>query len=137
MWLRTLHNNVYTALKVKLNKKYGTTYPNMEIAKYYTSDSTPSFPHVQILMLESPEQGQTFDKSSINASLVTFQISVSSNKDEYTCQTISDYIADIMTGNYFTMVCQPVPDYDSDNNVFRYVARYRAMIGVNNTISFN
>jgi hypothetical protein len=88
-------------------------------------------------MLESPEQGQTFDKSSINASLVTFQISVSSNKDEYTCQTISDYIADIMTGNYFTMVCQPVPDYDSDNNVFRYVARYRAMIGVNNTISFN
>jgi hypothetical protein len=128
MWNDAIKNNIYAAINTRVLGKFSSKYPNINCGTELKKSSTPKFPYVLIRRLQGAEAGQTLEKNGVDAILTTFQIEVFSNNGEGVCEEISNYIADIMTGNImFSMVGEPYPDYESTDE-YRYVARYQRVI---------
>jgi hypothetical protein len=119
---------VFTAINTRVVAKFKAKYPNINCGTSLKKQTTPKFPYVQISKLQNSENARTFD-NGLNAITSGFQIEVYSNSSESICEEISNYIADIMTGNMaYTMIGDPYPDYDSTDE-YRYIARYQRVIG--------
>jgi hypothetical protein len=136
MWTSAIKSNVYTAINTRVLAKFKSKYSNINCGTELKRKTTPKFPYVLIKKLPGTEEGQTLDKKGVNAILTTFQIEVYSNVSESICDEISNYIADIMTGNLkFSVMGEPYPDYESTDE-YRYVARYSRLIGASDIIKW-
>jgi hypothetical protein len=126
---------VYTAINTRVLAKFKSKYSNINCGTDLIRKTKPNFPYVLVRKMQGTEEGKTLD-SGVNAILTTFQIEVYSNVSESVCEEISNYIADIMTGNMmFEMVGEPFADYENTDE-YRYVSRYRRIIGASDIIKW-
>lgn len=125
IWASDIDSMVYTVLKYKLEKKFKAKYPNIYITNSRKTPSSPKFPTVYYETLESPENGQTFERDSVEGILYTVQITVTA-LEEQTATELSEEILPIMKGKQFSVLV--LPKKNDIGNTFGRVSRFRRQI---------
>lgn len=132
MWTSDITSIVFTRIKVEATRALKSKYPDIN---FTTSDKVriePTFPNVFVKRLQGSERGQTLDGETVNATLCSFQIEVADNVNDNRSQEVADVIYAIMKKMRFEAIGEPFQDNIDD--VHRNVARYRRIIGYNDTL---
>jgi hypothetical protein len=130
---RTLKSNIYAFVNKKVLEKFSDTYPSINCGTEYLRKTTPAFPYVRFYKSDDRQMGQTFD-GGVSAVDQTYTIDVFSNDHESTCETIAEYIAEILSGN-MRIIQNPIPTY-SDVSEYRYTLKVAWVIGASNVVTW-
>ena len=121
-------NEIYTVLKQALT---GVT-----VLEAYPS-TVPTFPCIVVEEMQNLSDEETKDSSGFHYSRIALEINIFSNAENKISQVknIRKQINDILNGNYKMNRddARPVPNY-ADDNIYRYVLRYSAMVDSSRTI---
>ena len=93
------------------------------------------FPTIYVHELAGVEQGKDLDGQSINAVLETFQIDCITNTKQSDAKQIMRVVADVMKELRFEIVS--MPEFKSQDKVYRSTARFRRVIGRNDRIKMD
>ena len=133
MWTSDIQSIVFTRIKIEVTKILKNTYPDMFFTTSSKTLKQPQFPTVYVKRMQGSERGQTLDGESVNAILSTFQIEVTDDVSENRAQDVADIVCEIMKSMRYEMIGEPFLD-DSDEKVFRNIARYRRIVGGNDVL---
>lgn len=130
-WFLQIKSKVYTIIKTRLTKKFKTKYKTLDFTMKDVLDIPARLPMVHIHELIGMESAQDLRSDFVSAVLETIQISVySKTQDE--CEEILGEAALQMKRLRFEISAMPV--YMSDRNIVQGIARFRKMIGCNDTL---
>ena len=93
------------------------------------------FPTIYVHELPGLEQGKDLEGQSINAVLETFQIDCITNTKQSDAKQIMRVVADVMKELRFEIVS--MPEFKSQDKVYRSTARFRRVIGRNDRIKMD
>lgn len=128
-WVMNMESKISGRIKSEfpsgLKKKYGMT-DNANFSTVGSSDTPAVFPFIYIQMLPTVERGRDLSGTSINAGLFTFQIEVCAKTSDVG-KRFSAEILKIMKGMGFEATS--MPSFENAKDVYRYIARYRRLIG--------
>lgn len=128
MWTSDITSIVFTRIKAIGNKKLKTKYPNINFTTSSESSTTPKFPTVYVKRLQGAERGQDLEGTSVNATICSFQIEVTTNTNDTEAQEVADVVCSVMKAMRFQILGEPFAD-NTQNGVSRNVARYQRIIG--------
>lgn len=131
MWIDRIEPIVQTRLNIELTKKIGSKYSNLNVTTVSTSNTDSKFPNVYVQELGGSEEGQTLDGLEINAINSTFQIEVTDNQSQGRAKDVMSEVVSIMKTMRFSVVTLPEAQ---NTEVYRYVARFRRIIGHGDTL---
>lgn len=132
MWTSEIPSIVVTRIKTECLKQLKSKYPNIQFTTSSKKATEPKFPTVYVKKMQGSERGQTLDGTSVNATLSTLQIEVTDNVSDTRAQEVADVVYEIMKSMRYEAVGEPFPD--NDNSTYRNVARYRRVVGYNDTL---
>lgn len=132
MWTSDITSIVFTRIKVEATRELKSKYPDINFTTSDKVRTEPTFPNVFVKRLQGSERGQTLDGETVNATLSSFQIEVADNVSDSRSQEVADTIYAIMKKMRFEAIGEPFQDNIDD--VHRNVARYRRVIGYNDTL---
>lgn len=132
MWIMDIPLKVLTRLRVEGNKSLSEYYPDLNITDDDKQLDNPSFPTVFVQDIGGAEQGQDIEGKSINAVLSTIQIDVVDNKKRSNVREVMAEMIRIMKTMGYEVVTSANFERTQDNT-YRMVARFRRMIGYNDT----
>lgn len=132
MWTSDIASIVFTRIKVEATEKLKNIYPSINFTTSDQVRTDPTFPNVYVKRLQGSERGQTLDGESVNAILSSYQIEVADNVSDRRAQEVADIVYSIMKKMRFECIGEPFPD--NIEGVHRNVARYRRIIGYNDTL---
>ena len=132
MWTSDIASIVFTKIKMEATEKLKSKYPNINFTTSDEVRTDPIFPNVYVKKLQGSETGQTLDGETVNATLSSFQIEVADNVSDRRSQEVADVVYSIMKKMRFECIGEPFPD--NIEGVHRNVARYRRIIGYNDTL---
>lgn len=132
MWTSDIASIVFTRIKVEATKKLKSKYPDINFTTSDKVRTNPTFPNVYVKKLQGAEQGHTLDGSTVNATLSSFQIEVADNVSDNRAQEVADVVYSIMKSMRYEAIGEPFPD--NVDEVHRNVARYRRIVGYNDTL---
>ena len=92
-------------------------------------------PTIYVHELAGVEQGKDLEGQSINAVLETFQIDCITNTKQSDAKQIMRVVADVMKELRFEIVS--MPEFKSQDKVYRSTARFRRVIGRNDRIKMD
>ena len=127
MWISNIESMILTRVKVGVEEKIKTKYPNILFTASDRYQGDARFPTVVIRDLGSSERGNDLENTHINAYQCTIQVDVIDNESQNRAKEVSRYVVDEMKKMSFSMVSAPAPDNKSDT--YRVVARFRREIG--------
>lgn len=127
-----LETTIFSAVKTKLLARLGTTYPNIYVTNSDKTLSTPVFPTVFIRELSGVEQGTTLEGDSVNAVLETVQVDVTSNTSQRDAKKVMMTVSEIFKEMKFNI--NAMPEFNNDGDIYRSVARFRRVIGANDSL---
>lgn len=133
MWTSDIPSIVFTRIKTIVTERLKTKYPDLFFSTAQSLPKEPQFPTVLVKRMQGREEGQTLEGTEINAILSTFQIEVFDNVSERHAQEVADVVCEIMKSMRYEMIGEPFPD-NSDDEVFRNIARYRRIVGGNDVL---
>lgn len=133
MWTSDITSIVFTRIKAIGNKKLKTKYPNINFTTSSEAPTTPKFPTVYVKRLQGAERGQDLEGTSVNATLCSFQVEVTTNTNDTEAQEVADVVCSIMKSMAFQILGEPFPD-NTQKGVSRNVARYQRVIGYNDIV---
>lgn len=133
MWTSDIPSIVFTRIKTVATERLKAKYPDLFFSTAQSLSKDPQFPTVLVKRMQGREEGQTLDGTEVNAILSTFQIEVFDNVSERHAQEVADVVCKIMKSMRYEMIGEPFPD-NSDNEVFRNIARYRRIVGGNDML---
>lgn len=121
----------------EISAKVKETYPDIFITGEYVK-SPSSFPCVSIVETSNAIYRNSSTTSvEENHAAVTYEVNVYSNKSKgkkAECRAIMSIIDTRMSEIGFTrMLLEPVPNLE-DATIYRLLARYRAVVGIDHTI---
>ncbi len=131
--LLNVENLIFTRIKKNTASYLGTKYSSLSV-KYTMDDrelAEPSFPTVFIKQLTTPSVGNTFD-GGINAGNFTFQIEVYDNVSQTRSKDVLNAVTKVMSDMFFNVTSLPV--HDNTSSVYRTIARFNRVIGVDDTL---
>lgn len=128
MWTSDITSIVFTRIKAIGNKKLKTKYPNINFTTSSESSTTPKFPTVYVKRLQGAERGQDLEGASVNATICSFQIEVTTNTNDTEAQEVADVVCSVMKDMRFQILGEPFAD-NTQKGVSRNVARYQRIIG--------
>ena len=105
----------------------GVTITNVE-----SSLSKPTFPTIYVHELPGTEQGRTLDGQNINGVLTTFEVQTFTNTNQYDAKLMLAIVADVFKEMRFEITS--MPEFKSDEKVYRSVARFRRILGANDRL---
>lgn len=118
----------------KLRKKFpkmkwqqGVTITNLE-----SRLSKPTFPTNYVHELPGTEQGRTLDGQNINGVLTTFEVQTFTNTSQYDAKIMLAIVADVFKAMRFEATS--MPEFKSEEKVYRSVARFRRILGANDRL---
>ena len=130
-WYLQIKSKVYTIIKTRLSKKFKSKYKTLDFTMKDVMDVPARMPMVHIHELIGMETAPDLQGDTVNAVLETIQISVyAKTQDE--CEDVLGEAALQMKRLRFEISAMPV--YMSDRNIVQGVARFRKMIGSNDTL---
>lgn len=128
LWAYDIEMTVYSIVKSIAQPKLIEKYPNVYYTTKSKSTKTPTFPTVYIHLLSAKEEGKTIDGKSINALSVTFQVDVTTNKDESEARHVMSIISEAFKDLRFGVKDFPSLEYGDTN---KSTARFQRIIGAN------
>ena len=128
MWTSDIASIVFTRIKTIATDRLKNKYPDIFFSTAQSLPKEPQFPTILVKRMQGSEQGQTLEGTELNAILSTFQIEVFDNISEKHAQEVADVVCEIMKSMRYEMIGEPFPD-NSDDEVYRNVARYRRIVG--------
>lgn len=132
MWIMDIPLKVLTRLRVEGMKSLSKYYPNLNITDDDKQLEKPSFPTVFVQDIGAPEQGQDIEGKSVNAVLSTIQIDVVDNEKRSNVREVMSEMILIMKSMGYSITTTANFERTTDNT-YRMVARFRRMIGYNDT----
>ena len=132
MWIMDIPTKVLTRLRVELKKTLSEYYPDLNVTDEDKQSELPKFPTVYVQDLGGPTHGRDIDGKSINAVMPLFQIDVTDNKRKANAREVMNEVLKVMTKMRFEVATTPHFEKTQDNT-YRMVARFRRMIGYNDT----
>lgn len=132
MWIMDIPLKVLTRLRVEGMKSLSEYYPNLNITDDDKQLEKPSFPTVFVQDIGGTEQGQDIEGKSVNAVLSTIQIDVVDNEKQSNVREVMSEMIRIMKSMGYSITTTANFERTTDNT-YRMVARFRRMIGYNDT----
>lgn len=132
MWIMDIPLKVLMRLRVEGMKSLSEYYPDLNITDDDKQLEKPSFPTVFMQDIGGAEQGQDIEGKSVNAVLSTIQIDVVDNKKRSNVREVMSEMIRIMKSMGYSITTTANFERTQDNT-YRMVARFRRMIGYNDT----
>ena len=127
--------NSYAIPRLKKLDIFKTTRFTNAVTNEESRLSGTIFPTIYVHELAGVEQGKDLDGQSINAVLETFQIDCITNTKQSDAKQIMRVVADVMKELRFEIVS--MPEFKSQDKVYRSTARFRPVIGRNDRIKMD
>lgn len=127
-WVYDLPLIIYSYIKRQIEKKH----PAANVTDLDSSLSEPIFPTVYVKELEGKEKGRGLEGKKINAVEESFQVDVICNTSKNDARIIMATIMDSFKKLQFEVLQSPL--YSDKNKVYRGIARFRRIIGANDTL---
>ncbi len=127
MWISDIESMILTRVKVGVEQKLKTKYPNIFFTTSDKNQSNPRFPTVMIRDIGGGERGNDNENIHINAYLCTIQVDVIDNESQNRAKEVMRYVIDEMKKMSFSIIYAPTPDNNSDT--YRVISRLKKMIG--------
>ena len=127
--------NSYAVPRIKKIKDFEKTNFSNAVTNEESRLSGTIFPTIYVHELAGVEQGKDLDGQSINAVLETFQIDCITNTKQSDAKQIMRVVADVMKELRFEIVS--MPEFKSQDKVYRSTARFRRVIGRNDRIKMD
>ena len=127
--------NSYAIPRLKKLNIFKTTRFTNAVTNEESRLSGTIFPTIDVHELGGVEQGKDLDGQSINAVLETFQIDCITNTKQSDAKQIMRVVADVMKELRFEIVS--MPEFKSQDKVYRSTARFRRVIGRNDRIKMD
>lgn len=105
----------------------GVTITNLE-----SRLSKPTFPTIYVHELPGTEQGRTLDGQNINGVLTTFEVQTFTNTSQYDAKLMLAIVADVFKTMRFEVTS--MPEFDSEEKIYRSTARFRRLIAANDRL---
>lgn len=131
-WYAELDTKIFTILKTKLNKKFLSKKPNLVVTNSDRNTGVAKFPNVYIQALSFSERGQDLDGLTVNAMLVSYQISVSSNVSQEEVTDVISECIEIVKAMRFEIA--EFPRFDNIGEVYVARMRIKRVIGANDAL---
>ena len=127
--------NSYAIPRLKKLDIFNTTRFTNAVTNEESRLSGTIFPTIYVHELAGVEQGKDLEGQSINAVLETFQIDCITNTKQSDAKQIMRVVADVMKELRFEIVS--MPEFKSQDKVYRSTARFRRVIGRNDRIKMD
>ena len=127
--------NSYAIPRLKKLDIFKTTRFTNAVTNEESRLSGTIFPTIYVHELPGSEQGKDLEGQSINAVLETFQIDCITNTKQSDAKQIMRVVADVMKELRFEIVS--MPEFKSQDKVYRSTARFRRVIGRNDRIKMD
>ena len=127
--------NSYAIPRLKKLDIFETTRFTNAVTNEESRLSGTIFPTIYVHELAGVEQGKDLDGQSINAVLATFQIDCITDTKQSDAKQIMRVVADVMKELRFEIVS--MPEFKSQDKVYRSTARFRRVIGRNDRIKMD
>ena len=127
--------NSYAIPRLKKLDIFKTTRFTNAVTNEESRLSGTIFPTIYVHELVGVEQGKDLEGQSINAVLETFQIDCITNTKQSDAKQIMRVVADVMKELRFEIVS--MPEFKSQDKVYRSTARFRRVIGRNDRIKMD
>lgn len=132
MWTSDIESIVFTRIKVEATEKLKNKYPSINFTTSSKVRTNPTFPNVYVKELQGSETGQTLDGESVNAVISSFQIEVADNVNDKRAKEVAYVVYSIMKKMRYECIGEPFADNIDETH--RNVARYRRIVGYNDTL---
>ena len=90
------------------------------------------FPTIYVHEMGGTEKGQTIDGQTINAVAATYQVDVIVNTQQSDAKKILAIVASVFKRMRFEVIS--MPEFDSEENIYRSTARFRRLIAANDRL---
>ena len=127
MWISDIESMILTRVKIGVEQKLETKYPNIFFTTSDRNQVNPRFPTVMLRDMGGAERGNDNENIHINAYLCTIQVDVIDNESQNRAKEVMRYVIDEMKKMSFSIMYAPTSDNNSDT--YRVVARFRREIG--------
>lgn len=127
--------NSYAIPRLKKLDIFKTTRFTNAVTNEESRLSGTIFPTIYVHELAGTEQGKDLERQSINAVLETFQIDCITNTKQSDAKQIMRVVSDVMKELRFEIVS--MPEFKSQDKVYRSTARFRRVIGRNDRIKMD
>lgn len=113
-------------------------FANMKFQKGITITNLKSrlagtiFPTIYVHEMSGTEKGQTTDGQAINAVTATYQVDVIVNTQQSDAKKILAIVANVFKRMRFEVIS--MPEFDSEEKIYRSTARFRRLIAANDRL---
>lgn len=113
-------------------------FTNMKFQKGITITNLKSrltgtiFPTIYVHEMSGTEKGQTIDGQAINAATATYQVDVIVNTQQSDAKKILAIVANVFKRMRFEVIS--MPEFDSEEKIYRSTARFRRLIAANDRL---
>lgn len=113
-------------------------FTNMKFQKGITITNLKSrmtgtiFPTIYVHEMSGTEKGQTIDGQAINAVTATYQVDVIVNTQQSDTKKILAIVANVFKRMRFEVIS--MPEFDSEEKIYRSTARFRRLIAANDRL---
>lgn len=113
-------------------------FTNMKFQKGITITNLKSrlagtiFPTIYVHEMSGTEKGQTIDGQAINAVTATYQVDVIVNTQQSDAKKILAIVASVFKRMRFEAIS--MPEFDSEEKIYRSTARFRRLIAANDRL---
>lgn len=90
------------------------------------------FPTIYVHEMSGTEKGQTIDGQTINAVTATYQVDVIVNTQQSDAKKILAIVANVFKRMRFEVIS--IPEFDSEEKIYRSTARFRRLIAANDRL---
>ena len=90
------------------------------------------FPTIYVHEMSGAEKGQTIDGQTINAVAATYQVDVIVNTQQSDAKKILAIVASVFKRMRFELIS--MPEFDSEEKIYRSTARFRRIIAANDRL---
>lgn len=90
------------------------------------------FPTIYVHEMSGTEKGQTIDGQEINAVTATYQVDVIVNTQQSDAKKILAIVANVFKRMRFEVIS--MPEFDSEEKIYRSTARFRRLIAANDRL---
>lgn len=90
------------------------------------------FPTIYVHEMSGTEKGQTIDGQAINAVMATYQVDVIVNTQQSDAKKILAIVANVFKRMRFEVIS--MPEFDSEEKIYRSTARFRRLIAANDRL---
>lgn len=130
-WFAEIESRIFTQISYMLTERENAPYPDMKCTTV-SQNTVVNFPTMYIHELQPVETGNDLVNQTVNAVLSTFEIQVWDNVSEKNCKDI--LTAAILEMKKLGFSVTMFPNVTTDSKIAWGVARFRRMIGAEDTL---